>query len=231
MNKQRKQESLAAWLRKRWEYAALNVAGAGLMVYVWSAGTPGIDMSGPFHPGLESGKWALRWLLISLAMTPLNTYLGWREAVRLRKPAGLWAFAFAAAHFLSYLQDSPLEDWLNRQIPDYLLLGLVGLVILAALAATSTDEAKRVLGKGWKQLHRWVYVAGAAIGLHAILALDASKLLSLRDPKTGPELKLYLALFGLLMLVRVPAVKAALKGRARGRKRVEGTREMKAAEG
>jgi DMSO/TMAO reductase YedYZ heme-binding membrane subunit len=222
---------LATWLRARWVYMALNAAGAGLMVYVWSAGSPGMDTSGPFHPGLESGKWAMRWLLISLTMTPLNSYLGWREAVRLRKPAGLWSFAFASAHFLSYLQDNPLEQWLKPDMPGYLVLGVVGLLILAALAATSTDEAKRVLAKGWKRLHRWVYLAGAAIGLHAILALDASKILSLRDPEAGPELNLYLGLFGLLMLVRLPAVKAALTGRARGRKPVEGARELKVARG
>lgn len=50
----------------------------------------------PFDPLFEhSGKWAVRFLLLCLLMTPLNTLFGWRAALRLRKPAGLWAFGFA----------------------------------------------------------------------------------------------------------------------------------------
>ena len=49
---------------------------------------------------ISSGKWAIRFLLLCLLMTPLNTVLGWRGAIKLRKPAGLWAFGFAVAHFV-----------------------------------------------------------------------------------------------------------------------------------
>lgn len=140
-------------------------------------------------------------------MTPLNSYLGWRAAIHLRKPAGLWAFALAAAHFLSFLADIKISDWLTWDLPAYIFLDLIGLLILAALAFTSDKEAMRLLGKRWKRLHRWVYAAGAAITVHAVLAADASKLMRVRDPDASPELQVYLLLYALLMLLRVPAMR------------------------
>jgi sulfoxide reductase heme-binding subunit YedZ len=61
---------------------------------------------------VSSGKWALRFLLLSLLMTPLNALFGWRNAVKLRKPAGLWAFEFGAIHFLANLATLQ-EEWLK----------------------------------------------------------------------------------------------------------------------
>ncbi len=57
------------------------------------------DLTADFEPMVESGKWAVRLLLVSLLMTPLNTLFGWRSAIRLRKPAGIWAFGFGFIKF------------------------------------------------------------------------------------------------------------------------------------
>ena len=69
-----------------------------------------------FDSGLESGKWAVRFLLISLSSTPLNTYFGWSSAIKLRKSAGLWAFGFACLHVFYYLRETPL-NWLTWPLP------------------------------------------------------------------------------------------------------------------
>lgn len=205
MDENKEDRAWLDWLRRHWLLVLVNVAAAAIMIYVWNMGEADIGFEGSDlpHPRLESGVWALRFLLISLAMSPMNRYLRWPQALRIRKTAGLWAFGFATLHFLNYIEEVPLQKWLNAELPAYLFLGLLGLLILLALAATSTDEAKRVLSKRWKRLHRWVYLAGAALVLHAILATDASKLMGIRDPDALPELQLYLLIYGLLMLPRL----------------------------
>jgi len=166
----------------------------------------------------DAAKWAIRFLLISLAMSPLNTYFGWRWAVKLRKPAGLWAFGFAVLHFLLYIADrSSNFDLLNMLLyPNYLLVGLIALMILAALAATSYQWAMKKLGKNWKRLHRLVYIAGALAAVHAIWAFSLSKKAlvdELGTPMLRYELILYAVLMTILLVVRIPAVRDLLKNR------------------
>src|SRR5262245_52660753 len=113
------------WLRENWRWALLN--GVAFMVMISIASRPGVTMYtwGDYDPVLESGKWGLRFLLISLLMTPLQRYLGWRSAIPLRKPAGLWAFGFGALHyFLVILYDLPLGmAWLTFPLQPFVTLG------------------------------------------------------------------------------------------------------------
>lgn len=171
-----------------------------------SAAGPGGDS---LDPGLESGKWAIRFLLLCLAMTPLQTYFGWRSVVSLRKPAGLWAFGFAGLHLLLYLKEAGW-DWLTWPLPLYLALGLLGLLILTALALTSNRWAMRRLKKQWKRLHRLVYLAGGAGAVHALLAAAASKKVMVYDPQAISELWVYLAVLVVLLALRLPLVKQKL---------------------
>ena len=97
-----------AWLKSNWRWAALNLWAGSVLTLVLSQGSTDWNATDTFDPGLESGKWAIRFLLICLAMTPLNTYFGWRSVVSLRKPAGLWAFGFAVLHVLFYINDAQL---------------------------------------------------------------------------------------------------------------------------
>lgn len=160
---------------------------------------------------LEAGKWAIRFLLVSLAMSPLNTYFRWRSAIPLRKPAGLWAFAFAAVHVVFAIFDNLAisNHILLFPLAQFLILGLIGFGILAAMAATSTRLAQRQLGKHWKRLHRLVYIAGVVVILHGLLAQTKRVLLS--EPSAAPELQLYLVLVIFLLVVRVPVVKNTIQ--------------------
>jgi sulfoxide reductase heme-binding subunit YedZ len=158
---------------------------------------------------LECGKWAIRFLLVCLAMTPLNRYFGWSSAIQLRKPAGLWAFGFAVLHVLTYMRDVQFT-WLQWPMPTYIVLGMLGLLILAALAVTSNRWAMRRLRKNWKRLHRLVYLAGNLVIFHAILATAVSKKIGARDPQAIHELRVYLALLVVLLVVRIPVVHRAL---------------------
>lgn len=112
----------------------------------------------------RSGKTAINLLLITLAVTPLRQLLGWPHLLRLRRLLGLFAFFYAALHFFIYVSldlrfalGALLQDLTKRP---YITVGFSGLLILCALAATSTQKMMRRLGRRWQSLHRWVYGAG-----------------------------------------------------------------------
>ena len=117
-----------------------------------------------------TGAWALRFLLLSLAVTPARRFLGWQWAQPLRRTLGLAAFGYAAAHLATWsIFDlgldlaAILEDVLERP---YVTAGMAAFVILLALAITSTRGWIRRLGARWVSLHRAVYAAGALAVLH-----------------------------------------------------------------
>jgi methionine sulfoxide reductase heme-binding subunit len=160
---------------------------------------------------MESGKWAFRFLLLSLAITPLNTFFAWRAGIRLRKPAGLWAFAFGLLHFVLFLAERfPTTEWFSLLTQNYILLGLVALTILTALALTSTRWAMKHLGKNWKRLHRFVYAAGALIALHSLLAINYSKKMLIAEPTAPQELGIYTLILVILLIVRIPIIRASV---------------------
>jgi sulfoxide reductase heme-binding subunit YedZ len=198
------------WLKKQKWWLLNGTALAVLIIVVTQGNLSFTNVADTFDPLLASGKWAVRFLLLSLGMTPINTYFGWRGAIRLRKPAGLWAFGFAAVHLTYYFFEYQLTmlDWPIQQL--YLLLGISGFVILVAMAVTSNKWAMRQLKKNWKRLHRLVYLGGVLIAFHAILATRASKRISVRDPDVLPELILYFLLLIVLLAVRIPLVRQVI---------------------
>ena len=200
-----------SWLEKQKWWLLLNGAALIVMIIVVTQGSLATaSVADTFDPLLASGKWAVRFLLFSLSMTPISTYLGWRGAIRLRKPAGLWAFGFTAVHLIYYFWEYQLTmlTWPLQQ--RFLLYGFLGFGILAALALTSNKWAMRQLKKNWKRLHRLVYVAGLSVGFHAMLATTASKRIFLRDPDVLPELILYFLLVVILLAVRIPLVRRVI---------------------
>ena len=117
------------------------------------------------------GDWALRWLCITLAVTPARVLLGWPELLRYRRLLGLSAFGYAVLHLLAYaLFDMGLDladiahDIAKRP---FILLGFATWLILLPLAATSFNRAIRWLGpQRWQALHRLVYLAALLAVLH-----------------------------------------------------------------
>jgi methionine sulfoxide reductase heme-binding subunit len=204
------------WVKENWQWAALNLFALAVMAdLLWQSATlGGFDRyNDPIL--VNSGKWAVRFLLLCLAMTPLNTLFGWRSAIKLRKPAGLWAFGFAAVHFVWNVAGA-LEDWLRYPIPDYVAgLGVIALSILALMASTSTRWAMKHMGKWWKRLHRLVYAAGMIALLHALLEAP-SKRVFLYDPAAELEIRLYLVLLIVLLIVRIPAIRSVVAGLRHG---------------
>ena len=110
------------------------------------------------------GIWALRFIMIALAVTPLRRLSGWNWLSRFRRPLGLFAFFYVLMHFLTWLfLDQGLllsaitEDIVKRP---FITIGFAALLLLTAMAATSTAGMRRRLGKRWQKLHYSVYVIG-----------------------------------------------------------------------
>ena len=119
---------------------------------------------------LDSGRWALRFLLASLAITPLRELFGLSILAPLRRSLGLYALFYAALHFLVYviflleLRWSEIgSDILERP---YITVGFTAFLILIALGITSPRSMVRRLGRKWKTLHRLVYAAAILSIIH-----------------------------------------------------------------
>lgn len=119
----------------------------------------------------SSGEWALRFLCIALAVTPVRVVFAVPALARFRRMLGLYVFFYAVLHMLCYAWfdmafDVPdiLRDITKRP---FILMGSLALLLLAALAATSFNQAIRWLGgKRWQALHRSVYAVAVLAMLH-----------------------------------------------------------------
>jgi sulfoxide reductase heme-binding subunit YedZ len=119
---------------------------------------------------LTTGIWALRFLLVTLAITPLRRLTGWNRVIQYRRMLGLFAFFYALNHLLIYVVldqglafDFILPDIVKRP---YITAGMTAFVLMVPLALTSTKGWIRRLGRKWQMLHRLVYVSAIAACLH-----------------------------------------------------------------
>jgi methionine sulfoxide reductase heme-binding subunit len=119
----------------------------------------------------NTGDWTLYFLCITLAVTPLRRLTGWNWLIRLRRMTGLFAFFYAALHFMTFLWfdhffdvAEMLKDVVKRP---FITVGFTAFVLLIPLAATSTNAMiKRLGGKRWQWLHRLVYLIAPLGILH-----------------------------------------------------------------
>jgi sulfoxide reductase heme-binding subunit YedZ len=108
------------------------------------------------------GNWGLRFILITLAVTPLRRITGWNWLSRFRRMLGLFTFFYVLMHFLTWLildqgllLSAIFEDLVERP---FITIGFAALLLLTLLAATSTNAARRHLGRRWQTLHNATYV-------------------------------------------------------------------------
>ena len=112
----------------------------------------------------RTGDWSLRFLLLTLAVTPLRRLSGWNWLMKFRRMLGLFAFFYVCLHLGVYLifdqffdPSAILEDIAKRP---YITVGFAGFLLLIPLAATSTNGMIKRLGRNWQRLHRLVYLIG-----------------------------------------------------------------------
>src|SRR5512136_2604144 len=172
----------------------------------------------------RTGDTAIVLLGLSLACSPLSTYAGWKDAIKLRRALGLYAFMYATVHFYLFI-GADFNFQLRFIVPEflqkyYLWAGLPAFAVLCALAATSFRWAMRRMGKNWKRLHRYIYLGAILVVLHLALVIKGDFF------RLGGDVWKPIAaaiVFGTLLIVRLPPVRHALlalkHGGARARPR------------
>ena len=170
-----------------------------LLPFAWLFWRAYADLLGP-NPAealiRRTGDWTLRFLCLTLAVTPFRQWLGLPALARFRRMLGLFTFFYVVLHFLAYawLDMGFDPQAIARDIPKrpFALVGFTALLLMLPLAATSFNRAIKALGaKRWQALHRAVY-AIAGLGLLHFFWMRAAK-------HNFAEVAVYAAIIGLLL--------------------------------
>ncbi len=157
-----------------------------------------------------TGQWGLRFLLITLAVTPLRQLTNIAQLVRFRRMLGLFAFFYISLHFLTWV-------WLDQQLSwgnivadiakrPYVTVGFAAWLLLVPLAVTSTKGMMRRLGRRWKSLHKLIYLIAPLGVLHFVWLVKADVL----------EPLIYGGILIVLLVARLVPVNVWLSHRATG---------------
>lgn len=146
----------------------------------------------------ETGVWTIRFIVATLAITPLRKITGVHILVSFRRMIGLFAFLYGSLHFTTYLWLDQFFDWgsILNDIPKrpFILIGLASFVLMIPLAVTSTKKMiRRLGGKRWDILHRLIYITAVGACIHYIWLV---KVLTYRQI-------IYATLVGALLLFRL----------------------------
>jgi sulfoxide reductase heme-binding subunit YedZ len=171
-------DRLGPWLKPATHVLLLMpllwLAFAWAELLLWNPASLRISAEPVAYTHNNLGLMALRALILALAVTPFRQLTGWGRVMVVRRSLGLWAFAYASLHLLFFLgmelDWSVRELWAETVQRPFILAGMVGLLAMLPLAATSTNRAIRALGaRRWRALHRLAYLAGVAGVVHFIL--------------------------------------------------------------
>ncbi|WP_386082502.1 protein-methionine-sulfoxide reductase heme-binding subunit MsrQ [Vreelandella sp. F11] len=190
------------WLA--WRVAVFLAALAPLLFWSWQVAN---NAAGP-EPGryllLNIGIGALWLLLFTLSLTPLTKLTRWKGFALIRRQLGLWSLAYATLHMLSYALFILGLNWalLGSEIikRPYIIVGMIALIGLAALGATSNKWSMKRLGKRWKPLHKFSYAILGLVLLHFFWVVRADM----------QEWAMYAAMAALIMATRLPPVARSL---------------------
>ena len=162
------------------------------------------------------GNWSIRFIMIALAVTPLRKLTGWNWLTRFRRMLGVFTFFYVLMHFLTWLMldrglffsgfaavlPMVVEDLIERT---FITLGFAALVLLTAMAVTSTDGMRRRMGRRWQRLHYSAYAVGLLGVWHYWWQV-----------KKGPDDAIYYAaIFAVLIGLRIYWYLAARKKKSR----------------
>jgi len=145
-------------------------ASLGPLAYLAAGALQGTLGANPIEAITRStGVWTLRFMLLTLAVTPLRVVSGWNDVIRVRRMLGLFAFFYGSLHLVTYLWLDQFFEWaaIVKDVAKrpFITAGFSAYVLLVPLALTSTAAMiRRLGGRSWRRLHRLAYVA-AAIGI------------------------------------------------------------------
>ncbi|HTR14400.1 MAG TPA: ferric reductase-like transmembrane domain-containing protein [Roseiarcus sp.] len=204
----------APWKERNGRFSPLKAAVfAGLFIPgLWIAY---LAATGALEPKVvtemihRTGQWAIRFLTLTLLVTPLMRSARYPKLVSIRRMVGVAAFAYIAAHLFLYIVDQHfalLHVASEIALRFYLTIGFVAWLGLAALAATSTDAMIRRLGSRWKTLHSLIYAIAVLGLLHFMIQAKAD----VSEPVMMTGFFLILVLFRVFLKRGAPAWGAAL---------------------
>jgi sulfoxide reductase heme-binding subunit YedZ len=185
------------------------VAALGPVAYLgWGAWTHGLGANPIEAITRETGVWTLRFLLLTLAATPIRRVTGWNDAIRFRRMLGLFAFFYGSLHLLTYVwldqffdAGAIVKDIYKRP---FITAGATAYTLMLPLALTSTaGMIRRLGGKTWRRLHRLAYASAVAGVVHYWWLVKAD----IRPPRN------YAVLLGALLAWRVWYVLNARRAR------------------
>jgi sulfoxide reductase heme-binding subunit YedZ len=118
-----------------------------------------------------TGDWTMRFLLITLSITPLRRILAQPELIRFRRMLGLFTFFYGVLHLITWVWldkfFDPREMWADVVKRRFITMGMLGFALMVPLALTSTKGwIRRLGGKNWQRLHRLIYISAAAGVIH-----------------------------------------------------------------
>jgi methionine sulfoxide reductase heme-binding subunit len=141
---------------------------AALLVRAFFTGELGFNPAETIR--LETGRWTFKFLLLTLAVTPLRRLTRWNVVIQYRRMLGLFAFFYGTLHFVSYWAfdvnfeiGTMLKDVVKRP---FITVGFAAFVLMIPLAITSTKGWIRRLGRRWARLHQLVYAAAILSAIH-----------------------------------------------------------------
>ena len=194
---------------------AVFLGGLGPAAWlVWAAFNGGLSVNPLSDITTTTGIWTLRFLCVTLAITPLRRLTGWNALIRFRRMIGLFAFFYGSLHFLTYVvadrfasldfpdgivafstvRNLAASVWADIAVRPFITIGFAALLCMVPLAATSTaGMIRRLGGRRWQALHRLVYASAALGVLHYWWLVKVD----LRPPQR------YALIVGALLLARV----------------------------
>ncbi|HVC20213.1 MAG TPA: protein-methionine-sulfoxide reductase heme-binding subunit MsrQ [Vicinamibacterales bacterium] len=159
------------WIRRVGKPLVFLTALAPTGWIIWEGVTDNLTANPIQELEHQTGLWLLRFLCITLAVTPLRRLTGWNDLIRFRRMLGLFAFYYGCLHFLTYFC---LDQFFNLRAimadivkRPYITVGFTGFVLMIPLAVTSTAAMiRRLGGRRWQLLHRLIYVSAVAGVIH-----------------------------------------------------------------
>ena len=168
----------AQWMKRAIKPTLFVLSLVPLALLIWNALNGQLSANPIEDITRETGTWTLRFLMLTLAVTPLRKITGWSIVVRLRRMLGLFAFFYGLLHFATYVYldqffafDEIVKDVAKRP---FITVGFTAFVLMIPLAITSADRiAKWMGGRRWRTLHRLVYVTAVGGVIHYLWLVKA----------------------------------------------------------
>jgi len=188
-------------LKQRWTKAVVFLASLAPVFWAcWRAWNQDLTANPIEYITRYTGDWTLRFIVFTLAVTPLRKLLGLPDLIRFRRMIGLFAFFYGTLHFVTYIWLDKFFDladmWKDVAKRPFITAGFTAFVLMLPLAVTSTKGwIRRMGGKRWQAVHRLVYFSGIAGVVHYYWLVKSD----IRLPA------MYGGFVGVLLLYRVAA--------------------------